>query len=154
VSGPARRYSPLLPVLRAVLPGQLFERPLRLAVTVLAIALGVALAAGVFLVNASALEEFGRATRQLVGQADLVVRGPRSGFEESLYPELAGRHEVALASPVLELEVALEQGGTLKVLGVDPFTAGSLQPALYGELAGSVSEHGEPSFVCEPQGHL
>ena len=148
MSGSRHTRSPAWPVLRAVLPGQLFERPLRLAVTVLALALGVALAAGVFLVNASALEEFGRATRQLVGQADLVVRGPRAGFGESLYPALAQRGEVVLASPVLELDAALEQGATLRILGVDPFTAGSLQPALYGELAGSFLELLAPDAIA------
>ena len=136
------------PVLRAVLAGQLVERPLRLALTVLALALGVALAAGVFLVNASALEEFTRATRQLAGQADLVVRGPRDGFGESLYPELARRPEVALASPALELEAALAQGGTLRILGVDPFTAGSLQPELYGELAASLLDLLAPDAIA------
>ena len=143
---PARSSS--LTVLRAVLRGQLLERPLRLAVTVLALSLGVALAAGVFLVNASALEEFARATRELVGQADLVIRGPRSGFDESLYPALARRAGIALASPVLELEAALEQGGTLGIVGVDPFAAGSLQPALYGELAGSVVALLEPDALA------
>ena len=148
MSNSRQRRPSAWPVLRAVLPGQLLERPLRLAVTVLALALGVALAAGVFLVNASALDEFGRATRQLAGEADLIVRGPRTGFSESLYPELARRGVVALASPVLELDVALEQGATLRVLGIDPFAAGSLQPALYGELAGSFLELLEPDAIA------
>ncbi len=121
----------------AVFAAQLRDRPLRLVVAVGAIALGVALAAGVYLVNESALAEFARATRQLVGDADLVVRGGRGGFAEELYPRLATRPEVAVASPVVEVEVSLAAGGTLPVLGVDPLLAGALQPALYGDLVGN-----------------
>jgi putative ABC transport system permease protein len=121
----------------AVFAAQLRDRPLRLVVAVGAIALGVALAAGVYLVNESALAEFTRATRQLAGEADLVVRGGRGGFAEELYPRLAARPEVAVASPVVEVEVSLAGGGTLPVLGVDPLVAGALQPALYADLAGS-----------------
>ena len=51
----------------------------------LAIALGVALGAAVYLVNGAALNEFGLATKRLVGEADVVVRGPREGFSEELF---------------------------------------------------------------------
>ncbi|HUO78765.1 MAG TPA: ABC transporter permease [Steroidobacteraceae bacterium] len=129
-AGPAR-------VALAVFAAQLRDRPLRLLVAVGAIALGVALAAAVYLVNESALAEFGRATRQLVGSADLVVRGGREGFDEALYARLAALPQVAIASPVLEREVSLAGGGTLPVLGVDPLLAGTLQPALYGDLVGN-----------------
>ena len=36
----------------------------------------------------------------LAGDADLQMRGPRRGFDEALYPELARLPEVAVASPV------------------------------------------------------
>jgi putative ABC transport system permease protein len=114
------------------------DQPLRTVVTLLAIAIGVALASAVWFVNSGALAEFGQATRRLVGEADIVVRGPsRTGFDESLYPELAQLPGVETASPVLELEVALAgRRGTLRLLGVDPFRAGLIQPALFGELSG------------------
>jgi putative ABC transport system permease protein len=116
---------------RILLLTQLRESPARLLVTVLAIALGVALGAAVFLVNTAALNEFGLATKRLVGEADVVVRGPREGFPEQLFAHLAANPAVSIASPVLELEVALPgRRDTLKVLGLDPFRAASLQPAL------------------------
>src|SRR6267154_6223141 len=92
---------------RVLLLAQLRESPARLLVTVLAIALGVALGAAVYLVNTAALNEFGLATKRLVGEADIVVRGPREGFAESLYPALAKDPAASVASPVLELAVAL-----------------------------------------------
>ncbi len=123
-------------VWRILLVAQLREQPVRLAVTLLAIALGVALGASVYLVNGAALNEFGLATKRLVGESDVVVRGPREGFAESLYPRLARDPAVAAASPVLELEVALPgRRDTLKVLGLDPFVAAALQPALLGDIA-------------------
>jgi putative ABC transport system permease protein len=137
-----------VPVALAVFAAQLRDRPLRLLVAIGAIALGVALAAGVYLVNESALAEFGRATRQLVGEADLVVRGGRGGFAEEVYAQLAARPEVAVASPVVELEVSLAAGGTLPVLGVDPLLAGTLQPALYGELVGNFVPLLEPAAIA------
>jgi putative ABC transport system permease protein len=124
---------------RILLLAQLREQPARLLVTVFAIALGVALGTSVYLVNATALNEFGLATKRLVGEADLIIRGPSSGFPESLYAQLARDPTVAAASPVLEIEAALPgRRDTLKVLGLDPFRAAVLQPALLGEIAGSI----------------
>jgi len=124
-----------------LLLAQLREQPGRLLVTVLAIALGVALGESVFLVNATALNEFGLATKRLVGEADIIVRGPRDGFSEELYPTLARDSAVAVASPVLELQAALPgRRDTLKILGLDPFRAAALQPALLGGMAGGFLE--------------
>src|SRR3984957_3827704 len=124
---------------RRLLLAQLRESPGRLAVTVLGIALGVALGAAVFLVNNAALNEFGLATKRLVGEADIVVRGPPDGFPEQLFALLARDAAVRVASPVLELDVALPgRRDTLKVLGLDPFRAATLQPALIGDIGGGV----------------
>jgi putative ABC transport system permease protein len=110
-----------------------------MAVTVFAIALGVALGTAVYLVNTAALNEFGLATKRLVGEADIVVRGPREGFAETLFPALAKDPAVSVASPVLELAVALPgRRDTLKVIGVDPFLAAALQPALMGDIGGGI----------------
>jgi putative ABC transport system permease protein len=127
---------------------QLREQPGRLCITVLAIALGVALGAAVYLVNNAALNEFGLATKRLVGEADIVVRGPREGFPESLFTELARDPAVRLASPVLELEVALPGSrDTLEVLGLDPFRAAALQPALIAEVEAGAIELFQPDAI-------
>jgi putative ABC transport system permease protein len=121
-------------VWRLLLLAQLRESPVRLIVALLAIALGVALGAAVYLVNNAALNEFGLAAKRLVGEADVVVRGPQ-GFPESLFTRLAGDPAVSEASPVLELEAALPgRRETLKILGLDPFRAATLQPALIGDI--------------------
>jgi putative ABC transport system permease protein len=118
-----------------LLLSQLREQPGRLAVTVIAIALGVTLAAAVHLVNTAAVAEFSQATKRLVGEADIVVRGPRDGFPESLFVALAGDARVSLASPVLEIEAAIPgRREALRIVGLDPFRAGALQPALIGDI--------------------
>jgi len=135
----ARASGGAFTVWRLLLLAQLRESPVRLLVTVLAIALGVALGAAVYLVNTAALNEFGLATKRLVGEADVVVRGPREGFSEQLFTQLARDPAVNAASPVLELEVALPgRRDPLKVLGLDPFRAALVQPALIGDLGGGV----------------
>src|SRR6266571_3661291 len=105
----------------------------RLALSVLAIALGVALGYAVQLVNQAAINEFAAAVQTLFGEADLAVRGPRAGFDESLYPRLASLPEVAVASPVLELDARLPgRRDALKILGLDIFRAAQIQPFLAG----------------------
>ena len=124
---------------RVLLLVQMRESPARLLVTVTAIALGVALGAAVYLVNNAALNEFGLATKRLVGEADVIVRGPPEGFSEQLFTRLARDPAVSAASPVLELEAALPgRRDSLKVLGMDPFRAAAVQPALFGELGGGL----------------
>lgn len=130
--------------LRAVLGGSLAGNRLRAAVAVLAIALGVALAFAIHLINRSALDELTASVRTLSGDADLSVRGPRSGFSESIYPVLARHADVAVASPVVEIDVrAAGSEETLRVLGIDPFAAGSIQPAL-------VAQVGTPLDLLQP----
>ncbi|MHB8667171.1 MAG: FtsX-like permease family protein [Burkholderiales bacterium] len=103
----------------------------RLAVSVLAIALGVALGYAVQLINAVALNEFSQAVRALAGEADLEIRGPRSGFDEMLYARIAHLAQVAVASPVLEAEAKLPgRSEPLRLLGVDAFRAAQVQPRL------------------------
>jgi putative ABC transport system permease protein len=122
-----------------LLTAQVREQPARFFATVVALALGVALGSSVYLVNTAALNEFGLATKRLVGEADIVIRGPREGFSEKMFVDLARNPAVSAVSPVLELEVALAgRTGTMKVLGLDPFRAAVLQPAIIGEIGEGV----------------
>ena len=135
-------------VWRVLLLAQLRESPVRLAVTVVAIALGVALGAAVYLVNNAALNEFGLATKRLVGEADVVVRGQHEGFSEQLFARLATDPAVSVASPVLELDVALPgRRDALKVLGVDPLRAAALQPALIGDIGSGLFSLFQPDSI-------
>ena len=116
--------------------GSLASSAWRIALTLACIALGVALAGAVHTVHTSALAEIDRAARALAGSADLEVRGPRNGFDERLFLAIAARPEVAVASPVVEIEAALAGGGeTLRLLGIDAFRAARLQPGFVADRA-------------------
>jgi putative ABC transport system permease protein len=111
------------------------HHPGRVGVALLAIALGVALAFAVHLINASALAEFGQAVRSVNGQPDVELRPVgRSGLDEALYARVAAQAGVALASPVIELDTyALDTQGRkrgLKLIGQDALVAAALAPAL------------------------
>jgi putative ABC transport system permease protein len=102
--------------------------------TMLAIALGVALGASVYLINATALANFDLATRRLVGEADLVVRAP-SGLDERWFASLARDPAIAAISPVVEVSaVATGSNTPLPLIGLDPLRAATLQPALIAGL--------------------
>jgi putative ABC transport system permease protein len=122
---------PFLHLLRA----EWRHHPWRQCVAVLAVALGVALAFAVHLINASALAEFGAAVRSVNGQPDFELRATAAnGFDEQLYPRVASHPQVAIASPVVEVDTyALDRRGervAVKMVGVDSLIAPALSPAL------------------------
>ncbi|HSG64779.1 MAG TPA: ABC transporter permease, partial [Gammaproteobacteria bacterium] len=94
-------------LLRATVTGPLLESAGRTTLSVIAIALGVALGMAIHLINRSAADEVSLAARSLFGLADLVVEGDGHGFDESLYPRIANVRGVELASPVVEVEARL-----------------------------------------------
>ncbi len=119
------------PTLARIFLASLGRRRLATALSLVAIALGVALGLAVQLIHAAALDEFGRGMRRVSGAADLQVLGPRDGFDDGLYVALAQRPEIAEASPMLEIEARLPgREETLRIFGIDVFRAASMQSAL------------------------
>jgi putative ABC transport system permease protein len=128
------------------------HRRARAALSVAAVALGVALAFGVHLVNRAAVGELAAGVRALAGEADLEVRGGRAGFPEALYPAIARLPGVDAASPVLELEAGLAGGGAIRVVGLDPLRAARLQPALFAHRPEQAAAILQPDTVLLSQG--
>jgi putative ABC transport system permease protein len=118
-------------VLGATLGGALGRNLGRLVLSILAIALGVALGFAVQLINQAAIGEFAGSMATLSGNADLEVRGPRSGFDEDLFAILARDPEIAVASAVVEVDARIKgRDDSLPLLGIDAFRAASVTPAL------------------------
>lgn len=123
---------------RWLLLGEWRAHPVRAAVAIGAIALGVALGFAIHLINAAAFNEFSAAIKSLSGVSDLQVRGVQPSFDERLYPLLAQHAGVALASPVLELDATVVnttvrgERSALKILGIDVFRAAEIAPDLTG----------------------
>ena len=108
------------------------HHPWRQAAAVLAVALGVALAFAVQLINASALSEFETAVHAASGAPDFSVR-PRDGLlPEDLYARVAMAPGVAQASPVIDLAVGLRgsdgQSHPAHLLGLDALVAPWISP--------------------------
>ena len=107
-------------------------------VTLLAIAIGVAMGFSIHLLNSAAFNEFSAASKDLSGQSDLLVRAKTALMDEALYPQLAVYDGVAVANPVLELDIAMpgkrQARGDykLKVIGIDMFRAAQIAPDLLG----------------------
>lgn len=93
---------------RRLLPLSLAEwrhHPWRHGVALLAVALGVALAASVQMINHSALSEFAHAVRSANGDPDVVLASiERQGFDDHLLDTLLADERVAVASPLLEVD--------------------------------------------------
>src|SRR5919206_4149755 len=120
-----------MPMLRLALVFNSRRPRARLLLSVIGIALGVALGYAVHLVNRAAVADVAAAVRAVAGEADIEVRGGRSGFPESLYATVARLPGVSIVSPVLELDAGIAgTESTLHVVGVDILRAALLQPAL------------------------
>ncbi len=115
----------------------------RHAVVVLAVALGVALAWSVHLVNQSALAEFSSAVRSANGDPDLVLRGTNGPFDDAWFDRIAGDPAVQAASPVLEIDSYARQDAErrlpLRVLGIDALRIANLSPDLMPRPAADAS---------------
>jgi putative ABC transport system permease protein len=109
--------------------------PLRQALALLAVALGVALAFSVHLINQSALAEFSAAVRAANGEPDAaLVCAQRDGCDDALVDALAAEPAVTLASPVVEIDsYAVGRDGPrvpLKLIGIDALQVAAVAPAL------------------------
>jgi putative ABC transport system permease protein len=95
--------------------------PARSLVTILGVALGVAVALAIRLANDGVLTAFRNSLDHVAGKTQLEVSAGELGFDEALFPAIAGAPGVASAAPILQavMPVAGEAGGTLVVLGVD-----------------------------------
>ena len=128
----------LLSLLRRLSWPELRHHPWRNLAALLAVMLGVALAFSVQLINQSALSEFSSAVRAVNGVPDFELRPALGvsggGFDEALYERVARHPQVAIASPVIEIDTfALDAQGRrvpLKLVGIDPLVAAPLSPAL------------------------
>ena len=111
--------------------------PTRIALALLAVMLGVALAFGVHLLNGAALAEFARAARGVNGQADLLLQARSGHLTDADLTEVLNRPGVANANPVLEAEALWPgqpgpagRGVSVHLIGLDPL-------ALYASAAES-----------------
>ena len=121
-----------LALLRLLMVREWRHHPWRHGAALLAVALGVALAYSVHLINTSALAEFSSAVRAANGDPDLTLRGRL--FDDALIERVAADPGVEIASPVLEIDTYARAADgrrvPVRVLGIDALLAAPLAPAL------------------------
>ena len=125
----------LIALLHAITLPEWRAHPVRQSLALLAVALGVALAFSVHLINQSALAEFSAAVRAANGEPDAtLVCTQREGCDDALADGLATQGAVTLASPVVEIDSyaisAKGQRVALKLVGVDALQVAAVAPAL------------------------
>ena len=154
-SFPPRPPSRFLAALHAkLLWAEWRHHPWRQAAAVMAVALGVALAFAVQLINASALSEFETAVHAASGAPDFSLR-PRDGLlTEDLYARVAMTPGVARASPVIDLAVDLRgsdgQPHAAHLLGLDALVAPRISPGWLPQPAASSAPAGAPASPVAP----
>jgi putative ABC transport system permease protein len=101
-----------------------WRHPWQLFLSILGIALGVAVVASVDLAGESARRAFGLAAEGATGRATHQVVGGPNGLDEQVLVRLARDLGVHPMAPVLEawVGVAGHPGRTVQLLGVDPFS--------------------------------
>ncbi|PTQ13186.1 ABC transporter permease [Sphingomonas oleivorans] len=127
---------------RWLIAGELRAFPMRFLLAGLAIAIGVALAFAVHVINRSAADAFGQAVRSVSGGSDLQISGASAlGFDETLYPRLMALEIVADASPVVQLRAMIgEQNKPITLLGLDMLRALTVSPNLIGRTSAEAGE--------------
>lgn len=103
------------------------------ALSMLAIALGVALAYAIHLINAAALQDFSQAMKSVQGEPDAVI-APRDSAGQvplALINQLARDPAVAIVAPVIETRVRIDgHAAPVKLIGIDVFSAAAVMPTL------------------------
>ncbi len=103
---------------------QIRAKPVRSALTVFSIALGVSLYTSIDIVNESTLRSFGNGIDAITGKAKLTLMAGENGFDESLLEKVEHSSAVKNAIPLIETQVyhqseSTGQTETLVVLGAD-----------------------------------
>lgn len=133
-----------------LITGEARQHPGRIAIAVLAIAIGVALGFAVHLINGSALAAFGQAVNTVNGAADLKIEAAsRLGFDEALYADVMQVEGIADASPVVVLRAVAGRGEPFTLLGLDIIRAAEVTPSLIGAPASGPGDNGNDLFASD-----
>lgn len=121
----------------------LARHPAQIALSLLGIALGVAVVVGIELASASAKRAFELSSRAVAGTATHVLRSGPAGVPDDVYARLRREPDAPPMAPVVEHTVVLlakdgRPRRTLEFLGIDPFAEGPFRalPELRGDGAG------------------
>ena len=94
--------------------------PFRMVITILGIAIGVAVFLSIQLANRQTLRSFEESVDLVLGRADAVVHAEGMAFDEKYFQELSRVRELVKSYPVIEgYGVELKTGQVVEILGTD-----------------------------------
>src|SRR5689334_4115111 len=91
------------PTLRWISCRHLWEEKGRTALTLVGVALGVAVYVAIRLANHSAMASFRVTVDAVAGRANMQATGAAAGFDERVFPRLRGVAGVQAAAPVVQV---------------------------------------------------
>jgi putative ABC transport system permease protein len=112
------------PTLRWISARHLWEEKGRTALTLLGVALGVAVYVAIRLANHSAMASFRTTIDAVAGRANMQATGSAAGFDERVFPQLRAVAGVRAAAPVVQVMAPVRNldNEVLLILGLDPFS--------------------------------
>ena len=126
--------SPGLALKLQLFAGALRDQPVKWLIATISIAVGVGLGFAVHLIHKQALDQFNNGVRQFSGQADLQLLPHSVLLPETILEQLAALPEVAVASPVIDINVPVQGfDKPVRWLGLDVFTAAAVTPNFIGQ---------------------
>ncbi len=140
----------MIELFRGLVLGHLRTNRLRAFVTLVAVALGVAISLAIDLANATAVASFASSVNVIASNVNLQVVGLGRGFDERTLPRIQNLLGVQYAGPTIEDSIVIGakqseplSGEILRILGVD-----LLRPLPRGNTVASGSGGNAPDFVA------
>ena len=125
----------------------LLQHPWLMGLSVLGVALGVAVVVAIDLANTSADRAFELSAETVAGKATHQVVGAAGSVDEDVYRRLRTEAGYRQSAPVVQGYVTLaERDRTFQLLGVDPFAEGPFRPYV-----GSPGSLDLSTFVAQPR---
>ena len=106
----------------------LLNHPWQMALSVLGITLGVAVVVAIDLGNQSAKRAFSLSSDAVTGKATHQIVGGPGGLNEDVYRALRLGLGVRSSTPVIEGYAQLDEGRTLRLLGIEPLADAQFRP--------------------------
>ncbi|MCZ6781142.1 MAG: ABC transporter permease, partial [Nitrospirae bacterium] len=100
----------MLKALALLSRGHLAERPVRTAMTIVGVALGVSVSVAMRTANLDVLRSFEEAVLTVAGRATLEVSGGELGVDELVIADLLAHPDVLSAAPILEVGAVVATG--------------------------------------------
>ncbi len=115
----------------------LLRHPWQIGLSILGVALGVAVVVAIDIANTSARRAFALSTETVTGRTTHQIVGGSQGLDEAVYRDLVVRGVVSQAAPVVEGYVtgAATDVGPLQVFGIDPFAENGFRSFLGNQLS-------------------